>query len=146
MPNKTIYVKDEATWEEAKKQAGKEGLSGVIEAALQEYVERKKTEKLGFEARRFLVYSDLEPEGRFVRFNGRLLTEVLVGGDVGRERVAQVFLTKGGKIVAILHDAISGEATDFFVYESPEAFTDDKSFLPDVPPEARASGSVPLNG
>jgi hypothetical protein len=44
MPNKTIYVKDELLWEQAKKFAGETGLSGLLAEALKEYVERKERE------------------------------------------------------------------------------------------------------
>lgn len=53
MPTKTIYVADEKLWREARKLAGKQGLSGVIAAALKRYVEEKKLEIEGVEEWRF---------------------------------------------------------------------------------------------
>lgn len=138
MGNRTIYVKDDAVWAEAKEIAGKDGLSGVIETALREYVEQKRLEKLGFEARRFFIQNGLVPEGRFVRFNGRLLFETAVGTELGHPPdVAQIFQTKAGKIVAVINDGPSGEPEEYYVYESLDDFAHDKGFLPDVPPDAR---------
>ena len=53
MPNKTIYVKDEHLWDRARKLAGKDGLSGVIQEALAKFVEKKQRQSEGFHRYRF---------------------------------------------------------------------------------------------
>jgi hypothetical protein len=53
MPNKTIYVKDEHLWDQARQLAGKDGLSGVIQEALCKFVENKRRQSEGFQRYRF---------------------------------------------------------------------------------------------
>ena len=48
MGNKTIYVKDDKLWERARRVAGKEGISAVIQGALVDFVQRKAREAAGF--------------------------------------------------------------------------------------------------
>jgi hypothetical protein len=131
VPNKTIYVKDERVWEEAKELAGKEGLSGVIADALAAWVERKKREKSGIERYRFAIgFSHGLNGGQAVRaiaFEGRFLGAahltieddavdfpdvVIEGGLVnleGEPVYAEVYRTKGGKVVLTAKtDALPG--------------------------------------
>lgn len=135
MGNKTIYVKDEALWERAKQLAGKEGLSALIGEALADFVERKEQENRGFTLHGIFV--DEGPSGQFIRFYGRSLDSTLIGrGPDEPDAVAEVFQTKGAKLVLFLRDADSNQAYEHRTYDSLEELAEDKVFS-HIPPDAR---------
>ena len=137
MPNKTIYVKDEALWNRAKELAGKGGLSDLIERTLREFVDR---EGQGFTLRVVRILGQRE-----VRFYGRLLYEARLdepqfqSADHNTEHAAfgQVFQTKSGKLVAVVRDEskdrLDGQVFRFdrgyWQYESFDEFAKNSDFF-----------------
>jgi len=109
--NKTIYVKNEELWETAKSLAGKAGLSGFIEEALEQLVAAKQLKQKGL--KRFHVRlvepdewgDDPTDEIRHIGFDGKRL--------VDRDELS-VYLTKVGKFIVTdnrLDAGISGYRT-----------------------------------
>ena len=75
MGNTSIYIKDQALLERAKKLAGDEGFSAFIAKALADFVERKQDENRGLTDHSIyipLVIPEFDP---LIRFKGRLLTK-----------------------------------------------------------------------
>lgn len=130
MPTRTIYVKDEKLWKEAKKLAGDEGLSNVIGNALADFVRRKRAEADGFERFRIPVAfeqpsqlrdDDEEPRATDrIEFEGkRLLSETYeldrAVDEWSKVRISEtpeqlavpveVFRTRGGKLVLTANTA-----------------------------------------
>ena len=138
MGNKTIYVKDEALWKRARDIAGKAGLSAFIEEAVEEFVERKELENRGFSPQRIYVQGDAFPEGQLVRFNGRRLGDTLLGGEPEQPyEIAEVFQTKGGKLVLVLRNADTNEAYEYRTYDSLEELRAEQDIFSAIPPGTR---------
>lgn len=99
MPNKTIYIKDEALWAKAKKFAGKGGLSEVITEGLQRYVADSEANAAGQETVRFVVQWDERAPER-VAFRGHKLASMEIDRpNDGLTLHATVWETQGGKFV-----------------------------------------------
>lgn len=96
MGNKTIYVKDDATWERAKKLAGKEGLSSVIGEALARYVAEKEEQADGYE-KHTIRLADSPDVYAFV---GKHLVKFYVSEGLSK---LDCYLTKGRKIVVVTY-------------------------------------------
>jgi hypothetical protein len=128
MPNKTIYVKDEALWERARQLVGKDGLSGLIAEALAEFVQRKEAESRGLAHHQICIQHDDGEES--VRFVGKRIAE---GVSLGRGAdylggIADVFQTKAGKLVVVLKDAITYQAFEYRTYDTPEELVASNTF------------------
>jgi hypothetical protein len=123
--NKTIYVKDEALWEAAKNLAGREGLSAVIADALADFVEQKKAERGGF--KRFNIYcAEAGPEGQLIKFDGRLLAEVIVpGGPNAEDTLVSMYQTTGGTLVLVAGHPLEDDAFDYSKHSSLETVVKD---------------------
>src|SRR6266498_2355954 len=130
MGNKTIYFRDDKLWERAKKLAGDEGISAVIQNALAEFVERKTRERDGF--RRVRIESGAsDPDATYGKidraaFDGRKIAsqrlsfEVPPGRDLEGEQFDADFIvyeTKSHKLV------LSVEPYYYNVYTSPRALS-----------------------
>lgn len=99
MPNKTIYIKDETLWQNAKKFAGKGGLSEVIADALRRFVADSEAKAAGQETFRFVVQFRGDDDFARVAFRGRLLeSKDLDSGSLN----ASVYETQGGSFVLVL--------------------------------------------
>lgn len=149
MGNKTIYVKDEALWDRAKKLAGKDGLSSLIAEALEAYVNRKEAEQSGFKLFKFNVQElrEMTDSGptfwlkEQVAFQGRQLgTAHLLNPTDPNYPYAQidVYLTKGHKLVAVVTDEMLGVPTGYRVFNSPAELRSDELFA-DVEAESKAA-------
>lgn len=150
MPTRTIYVKDEKLWKEAKKLAGNEGLSNVIGQALADFVKRKRAEADGFQRHRIAVGLEPSdepedfPEPRHtdrIAFEGkRILTgsydlenavddwskEMVVQGAESLEVSIDLFRTRGGKLV-LTADTSGGEGvTHWKDYDSLASLSQDR--------------------
>jgi len=129
MPNKTIYVKDEHLWDHARKLAGKDGLSGVIQEALAKFVENKRRQDEGFHRYRFdTTYKHYELESgpsEAIAFEGRevaskILPVTVQQGEYTSEkfdRSLRVYYTPVGTLIVTVNP---GETFDrhFTVYRT----------------------------
>src|SRR5262245_21026746 len=119
MGKKTIYVKNEELWERAKSIAGVDGLSRLVEEALEHVVTQKQLEHEGLQ-RIYLPIVPIdqieEPVGvdaikESLGFDGKCLE----GDGYG---VLSVYLTKAGKlIVADKHPHEPGAITGYRVHD-----------------------------
>jgi len=98
MGNKTIYVKDDELWTKAKKASGKEGVSRLIEKALQDFVAGKELDSAGFE--RISIEMNEYGGSDWIAFDGRRIDERDVFRD-GWGWEYTVYLTKGHQLVLV---------------------------------------------
>ena len=108
MANKTIYFRDDALWSKAKTMAGKEGLSAVIQKAVERFVaegERKKEGLQRFTLSVMLPYEE-DPEqiapGDRIAFDGQLLFNmggVAVDDGSSASHDIECYRTRAGKLI-----------------------------------------------
>jgi len=129
MPNKTIYVKDERLWDQARTLAGKDGLSGVIQQALVKFVEGRRRESEGFHRYRFdTTYQHYELDSgpsEAIAFEGREVASKILPVTVQQgeytsdkfDRSFRVYYTPVGMLTVTLNP---GEKFDrhFTVYRT----------------------------
>ena len=118
MPNKTIYVADEKLWEQAKRLAGKDGLSSVVNSAIKNFVDEASGREQGFEKQLFEIFGDPHLSGPtdVIGFEGKLLYSAnfdLVANPFqpdsstpGVEASIAVYRTRSGKFVLLAEPAI----------------------------------------
>ncbi len=132
MPNKTIYVKDEALWARAKKLAGEsgEGLSGAIANALVTFVAAREAAMAKEPVHRILIVPEKDaPE--WVGFAGRQIGEEVfpLGQDGADILVATAYRTVGGNFVLTLRwsETAEDELPPFYFkkYDHPLAIGSD---------------------
>lgn len=111
---KTIYVKNEELWERAKSIAGVDGLSRLVEAALEGVVTAKQLQQQGLERYNLRVEPilDFTPDVKeTLAFDGECL--------VAREWPSvSVYRTKGGKFIVTDNLVSDGSITAYRTYET----------------------------
>lgn len=110
---KTIYVKNEELWERAKSIAGVDGLSRLVEEALERMVTVKQLEQMGlkrFDLRVEPIH-DFAPD---VRETLAFYGECLVDGDWPS---ISVYRTKGGKFI-VTDNIPDGSISEYRKYET----------------------------
>ena len=129
MANKTIYFRDDALWSKAKTMAGKEGLSAVIQKAVERFVaegERKKEGLQRFTLSVMLPYEE-DPEqiapGDRIAFDGQLLFNmggVAVDDGSSASHDIECYRTRAGKLIFTTTGSGNdvGEITYYRVYDS----------------------------
>ena len=116
MGNTSIYIRNKALLKRARRLAGDDGFSEMMEKALTDFVERKLGENRGFTDQTFFVASNTS-RNRMVRFRGRLLASSVYGtGDPEEDAEAQLFQTAAGNLVFVMDNQASDEAYDYGVY------------------------------
>jgi hypothetical protein len=128
VPNKTIYVKDERLWEQAKKFAGKDGLSAVIANSLAEYVAARQAATSSEKVFR-LVIEPLEGPPERIAFAGQLIESRQFPSDPYDMLVVSVYKTAAGRFVvtAGFQDQADQDPAPFHyaVYDHPLDISED---------------------
>lgn len=127
MANKTIYFRDDDLWSKAKALAGKDGLSSVIQKAIEQFVQQAEREKEGI--RRFSLAVVVLPEHddtfvttERIAFEGRTLWGT-GGADLSGGGACDIacYRTRGGKLLFAMDESHYPHAdgiTYYRVYDS----------------------------
>lgn len=128
MGNKTIYFRDDDLWSKAKTLAGKEGLSAVIQKAVEEFVQAAERQKEGWHRviLALLLRDEEEDPYTFVpteriAFEGQSLARVdWPGITFSGQGYTECFRTRGGKLILTMDESDHDEdgITYYHVYDS----------------------------